>query len=298
MLKFNNGFFHPNFVPDGVEGGGSATGSSSEHAENAPENTGSSSSEVKPDVKPEVIPAHDEKGVPYYNRYREMEEKFKGVDLDKWKQLSGIDLTVYKSEREWMDMLMQEKDLYSQVLSMIKGYKKPAPAQASAESKELADIREKMESLEKWKSSTEAEKEALVAEQVRNEYDTRYSKELSDSMKSKNIQSLSAIEKQWLRSSVDDEYRRDWQESQVNKSQPKLGWNELPKIVKKYMDAVDSARRESLKGSVRKDGSPDAINGGGPSQFMKKPDARETKAERVSRIANEMKDKMAHSQQV
>lgn len=291
MLIHNNGWFHPNFSPDGVAGGGSEAGSSSEQTENAESSKESSPSDVKQDVSKE-IPAHDEKGVPYYNRYREMEEKFKGVDLDKWKELSGIDLGIYKSEREWLDMLMGEKELYNQVLNMIKGYKKPAPQQTkSTENPELVDVRKKLEELESWKTATEQEKEELIAEQVRTEYDSRYNKELEVALKSKNIQSLTAVEKQWLRDSVDNEYRKDWENSQANKTKPALGWNELPKIVKKYTDAVDSSRRESLKGSVRKDGSPDAIHGGGPTQFQRKPGA-ESKAQRVSRIANELKESL------
>jgi hypothetical protein len=133
---------------------------------------------------------------------------------------------------------------------------------------------------------------------VRKEYDTRYAKEVADAQKSKGIQSLSAIEKQWLRNAVDEEYRKDWEDSQANKTQPKLGWEQLPKIVKTYMDAVDGARREALKGSVRKDGSPESLNGGGPSQFQVKPNTKETKAQRVQRIANEMKQDMANSKTI
>ena len=291
MLIHDNGFFHPNFIPDGVEGGGSAAGSSSEQAGSVEGAKDTSSSDVKTDVKSDAIPAHDEKGVPYYNRYRELEEKYKGVDLDKWKVLSNIDPNVYKSEREWMDMLMGEKELYDQVMGIIKGYKKPAPSNVS-QTPELAEMRKKMEALESWKTATETEKQELIAEKVRTEYDSRYNKEVEAGLKSKNIQSLTTIEKQWLRNSVDDEYRKDWQESQANKSQPKIGWNELPTIVKKYMDAIDGARREALKGSVRKDGSPDAMHGGGSSQFIVKPSKNESKAQRVERIANEFKQQL------
>jgi hypothetical protein len=289
MLIHGNGWIHPNFSPDGVEGGGSEASSSSEQTEGAQGTQESSSSDVKKDVASEKVATHDEKGVPYYNRYREAEAKYKDVDLDKWKELSSIDLKSYKAEKEWIDMLLKEKELYDQVMGVIQGYKKPA----AAPGKQTVDpeILKRMEELESWKSSTEQERHEIVAEKVRAEYDTRYNKELDVSLKTTGIKSLTSIEKQWLRSSVDEEYRRDWQESQQSKSQPKLGWNELPGIVKKHMTAVDSARRESLKGAVRKDGSPDAISGGGLNQFSQKPDLRnESKAQRVQRIATEMKD--------
>jgi len=172
-------------------------------------------------------------------------------------------------------------------MNIIQGYKKPTQPN-QAQNPELADVRKKLEELEQWKTSSDAEKQELIAEQVRNEYDTRYGKELESQLKTKGIQKLSEIEKQWLRNQVDNEYRQDWEDSQKNNTQPKLGWNELSKITQKYVNAVDSARREALKGSVRKDGSPDAINGGGPSQFSPKPGV-ETKAQRVDRIASELK---------
>ena len=208
-------------------------------------------------------------------------------------ELSGIDLTTYKSEKEWMDLLLGEKELYEQVLNLIKGYKKAPPATIKTQdSPELAEVRKKLAVLEGWKTATEQERQELIGEQVRTEYESRYNKELDSAMKVKGLASLTAIEKQWLRNTVDDEYRQDWEQSQATKTQPKIGWNELPKIVQKHLATVDSARREALKGSVRKDGSPDAMHGGGSSQFMKKPPANETKAQRVQRIANELKDSM------
>jgi hypothetical protein len=282
----------PNFLPDGVEGGGSDTSSPSETTEAAKETTESSSSEVKTDVTSDKIPSLDDKGVPYYNRYRELEEKFKGVDLDKWKELSGIDLTTYKSQKEWVDLLLSDKDLYDQVLNMVKGYKKQVPQQ-KLDSQETVEIRKKLEELETWKNNSEKEKEELIGEQVRTEYESRFNKELESGIKSKNLRSLTEIEKSWLRTSVDNEYRQDWENSLATKSKPKLGWNELPKIVQKYLTTVDSARREALKGSIRKDGSPDAINGGGPTQFMQKPPNNETKAQRVQRIADELKQSVS-----
>ena len=283
-----------NFLPDGVEGGAPATGSSSEPAGSAEAKPDASSSDVKADVSSEKIATHDDKGVPYYNRYRELEDKYKGVDLDKWKELSGIDLTAYKSEKEWMDLLLGEKELYEQVLGIIKGYKKPAPAAVKTQDDPaLVEMRKKLESLENWKTATEKEREEIVSEQVRTEYESRYGKEVTAALKAKGIASLSAIEKQWLRNTVDNEYKTDWEQSQATKTQPKIGWNELPKLVQKHLATVDSARREALKGSVRKDGSPDAMHGGGSSQFMQKPPSNETKAQRVQRIANELKDGMA-----
>lgn len=220
--------------------------SGSEQHEEAP------SSGVKNDVtSSEEIPTHDDKGVPYYNRYREMEDRYKGIDLEKWKQLSDLDPDYYKEMSEFDKALNEDPALYKAVLETIKGYKKQGTPEGSSETKEGLPS-DKFVTREEF-DRIQARIQQEDANRAVSEYDSAFTKSIKDF-------DLDDNEKQILNKRVEDVFISDFQSGKA-----KLTLNDVSRVVNEEYKKIDDYRKAIVTKWTKKntfDGAPAPIKGG------------------------------------
>lgn len=255
-------------------------------AEGGSANGGSSSSDVKGDVKPqgkEEIPTHDEKGVPYYNRYREMEGKYKDIDLERYAALKDIDLDNYNELRAFAEALEEDEELYNEVMGVVQGRKKSGQPEGEKPEAKPGDPR--YDKLEKTVTSLQSRIEAEDNQKALNEY------EKSFETSAKGLD-LDEEEKTRLNRAVEDRFIQDYQSGK-----PKLTLKDVDKIVKEEYKSLDDYRRKVVTSWSKKnqDGSPPSLKGGSPNVPGKEPydPLKATKNERVNAIADELKEKLS-----
>jgi hypothetical protein len=253
LFKILNRLFFANlfmsFDGDAEGGAGGGEGASEGGA-------GSSSSDVNNDVKPETHFA-DEKGVPWYNRAQELQRKldgFKDVDLDRYGRLKDFDPDEVEetlSQREKLNSeLTQLRDELAKAKAASGG--KPTP-EVEALRKEIAD----------FKAEQKAEKQKEGQSKWMQEFDTSTEKAVGEILKADAFKDLggklSEFEKNSLRVLVDKVYEAD----SMNKKS--LGIKHVPQVVEKVMKMILDNRKANGGFQVRKDQSPQPINGAGNS---------------------------------
>ena len=239
---------------------------------------GAASSAVKTDVTPETHYA-DEKGVPYYNRFREMEEKlkgFEGVDLDLYGRAKELDLDEVEEALQFKALASKDQGKLQQILSILRDEKKAAtsPAQKSA-------AEERIERLERH---IQGKEQASWMER----YDSSVESSLNDSMKNEAFKDLGGKLTEFERSAViklvDDVFQADAAKGRLSK----LSHNNIPDIVQGILKKVVDNRKGTLGGMVKRDQSPEPINGSGATG-REKPKPM-TDEQRIESMRNFMKE--------
>lgn len=240
---------------------------------------GSSSSEVKADVKPE-IPNADEKGVPYYNRFRELEAKYKDVDLDLYNKAKSLDFSEVEEALNFKNEIYSDKDKLAKVLEVLKGQQAQEKSEGKQANPELQAVIQELNAI---KSQLQAKDQGEWMKQ----YDSSVEKSLQDCLKSDDFKDLggklSNFEKTAIMKMVDDTFQADAAKGRLSK----LSLKDVPNVVQGIMKMVSENRKESLGGSVKKDDSPQPMNGSGSSgQPKDKPMSDE---ERIQSMQNYMR---------
>lgn len=261
----------------GAEGDGAAGGSGGEGGE------GSSSSDVNSDVKPETHFA-DDKGVPYYNRFRESSEKlekFKDVDLELYGRAKEFDFDEAEDALNFKQKIYSDPQKLVKVLEILKGQQAAGAAKGEVNPELKAVIQE-----------LSAIKQQLAARDQggwMKEYDSSVNGTLAESLKAEAFKDLggklSEFEQKAVLKLVDDVFEADTKKGRL----AKLSMNDVPKVVQSVLQMV----LDNRKGNVRfkKDGSPEPLKGNGnPGQPKGKP---MTEEERHVSMANYLKEQTA-----
>lgn len=268
-LFFGNAGFISFADADGAAGGDGSGGDGGNGG-------GSSSSDAKPDAGQSQIPTHDEKNVPYFERFKELERKYKDVDLDRYGRLKDFDPDEVEetfTEREKLNSeLTQLREELAKAKAASGGKTNP---EIEALRKEIADIKadKQKEGQTKWMQEFDSSTDKAVAESLK----TDAFKDLGGK--------LSEFEKNSVRMLVDKVYEAD---AAGKKS---LGIQHVPKVVEGIMKMVLENRKNHLGGMLKKDDSPQPINGSGNSGEKDK--GPMTDEERVADSVQFLKDQRA-----
>jgi hypothetical protein len=241
--------------------------------------SGASSSDVKNDVTPETH-YKDEKGVPYYNRFRESEEKLKGfaeVDLDRYGRLKEFDPDEVQEAMEFKNLAYADQEKLAKVLEILKAEKKEAQAESGNQSPDVKALADKIAKLEASLSKRDEAEKKKGQQEWMQKFDSSTDKAIADSLKVEAFKELggklSEFEKNSLKMLVDKVYEAD---AQGKKS---LGIDHVPKVVEGVLKLV-LENRKGTAGTLKKDESPQPINGTGNTGEKKK--APMDDAERVA----------------
>lgn len=254
---------------------------------------GAPSSGVKNDVTPQTHYA-DEQGVPYYNRYRELQEKLKGyegVDLDLYNRAKDLDLDELEEAHQFRTTVFSNPEKAAKVLAILKDEADSAvdptksAAQQTPEVKALLQRIEKME--QQFQQQAETEQKRTQAGWMKD-YDSSVESSIGQHLKDEAFKdlggNLSEFEKKAIIKLVDDTFQAD---ASLGK-RSKLSLKDVPNIVQGVLQSVLNHRRTALGGMIRKNESPDPSKGGGPEgQPKQKP---MTEHERIQAMQNYMRD--------
>lgn len=258
---------------------------SNEDQENENANgSGSPSSGVNNDVKPETHFA-DDKGVPYYNRFRELEEKFgkfKDVDLDLYNRAKELDFDELEESFQLKQQIYSDPDKLAKVLAILKGeIEKPKNEPTKGEgNQELRQVLDRLHALEgHFKRQSQSD--------WMQKFDASFEQSLGDFLKAEDFKELggklSEFEKRALSKLVDDTFQADQSKGNL----AKLSLKDVPNVLRDVLKMVLDHRRSS-GGKVKNDQSPQPINGaGGSGQHKPKPLNEE---ERINAMQNYMKE--------
>lgn len=250
---------------------------------------GSASSAVKNDVSPETHFA-DEKGVPYYNRYRELESKFKDVDLDRYGRLKDFDPDDVEEAVKFRDFVYADEKKLNKVLEILKGQAADAidPTKSQAnQSPEVKALLERIEKTEQRLQQYEQKETKLAQAKWMEEFDSSVSRSIEDALKAEELKDLggklSEFEKKAIVKFVDDAFEAD----SKNKPQ-KLSIKSVPQVVQGIMKMVLDHRKGNLGGMLKRDTSPEAIRGNGNTGTPKQKPM--TDEERIEAMKNFVKE--------
>lgn len=245
-----------------------------EHAGNE---GGSSSSDAKLDAGQTQIPTHDEKNVPYFERYKEMERKFEGVDLDRYGRLKEFDPDEVQEAMEFKNLAYADQEKLGKVLEILKVEKKEAQAEEGFKSPEVKALADKIAKLEASIAKREEAEQKKGQAEWMQKYDSSADKAIAESLKADTFKDLGGklteFETKSLKMLVDKVYEAD---AQGKKS---LGIDHIPKVVEGVLKLVLD-NRKGTAGTLKKDESPQPINGTGNTGEKKK--APMDDAERVA----------------
>lgn len=277
------------FAPDGDGGAGGDEGDGG---------AGAPSSGVKNDVTPETH-FKDEKGVPYYNRYREMEEKYKGVDLDLYGRAKEFDFDEAEEALEFKNLVYSDQKKLEKVLAVLKGEAEDAidPTKSKAnQSPEAKALLARIEKLEGVIQGFQQAEHSKNQNSWMEKYDSGVETSIAESLKLEAFKELggklSDFDKRVVSKLVDDVFAADASKGK----QSKLSHNDIPKVVQDVLSMVLENRKGTLSGMLRKDGGPDPIKGDGASgQPKQKPMGDKERIESGAKFIQEQRAQSAAS---
>ena len=230
-------------------------------------------------------------------------EKYKDVDLDKWSKLKDIDLESYeqlkevnledyKSLREFAEVLEADPELYESVLGTIRQYKQKKsgggepqnPAQpAGGKGTPQADPR--VDAIGQRQARLEARLEQEDTQKAMQEFDGAFTKSIE------KTEFLDDYEKDVLKRRIEDTFMDDYWSGKN-----KLTLRDVDRLVKEEFKKIENYRKGVVASWAKKnpgDHSPAPLRDGSPQVPGKAYNPyQSTKAERVNRIADELKEKL------
>jgi len=222
----------------------------------------SPSNDVKPEVKQASdVPYVDEKGVPYFNRFKEMSEKlekFKDIDPEKWAKVKDFDPEQVSRALELEKFMTSDKEKFQRALAL---YEEQQEAKEQAKSKE--------ESTPKYLTKEEASR-LLEEHEKQKELSRQQDEWMSDWRKSVDSSMLTVLkgesfkdfgelhdrDKKAVIQEVGEIFKKD-----AESKFPKLDLQKVPEIVSQVMKGLQEYRNYVRSQAIKKDGSPQSISG-------------------------------------
>jgi hypothetical protein len=222
---------------------------------------------VKPEVKQASdVPYVDEKGVPYFNRFKEMSEKldkFKDVDPDRWSKLKDFDPDQVARALELERFMTSDKEKFQKALALYEEQQEEAAKEESAGEK-------------KYLTAEDFDKLMRQREEghVRNQWMTEWNKQVDSSMTTvlkgdsfKDFGDLHERDKRAVVQEVGEVFEKD-----ANSRMPKLSLKDVPQVVGQVIKSLYEYRQSIRGQAIKKDVSPQSISGNRTAESHKKPE--------------------------
>ena len=251
---------------------------SDENLENLNEDgsDGASSQDVKDGVTPETH-FKDEKGVPYYNRYREMESKYKDVDLDLYKRAKDLDLEAAEDALDFKKQIYSDPKKLEKVLALLN--------EKSQELGDKAKANPELQAVLQELNGIKAQLQAKEQSSWMSDYDSKVSNAITELLSGEELKAigkLSEFEQKAVEKLVDDIF-----ESDAKSRASKLSKSDIPSVVQGVLKMVLDNRKGSLGGMLKRDLSPDPLKGSGKTGDSKKPMTEEERMESMTKYMQE-----------
>lgn len=294
LLNFGLPFFGMVFAPDGEAGGGSGGGASDGGASgggSADAGAGAQGGEKggAGDGGAPKVKTHDEKGRAYADLYKETTERFKDVDLERWAKLKDVDLDELNQLKELASVLGDDA-LYQDVMKLVTEFKagryKPKGDGTTRDprtDKALKDI----EALKKERADEKKAREAREAEDAVKAFDKEVETSINAALKDSPLKSLTKRERNTVQGFIEQKFITD-----AESGTPKLTYKDLPKILEEALKEIENDRAEILSTSVKKDRTPESINGDRSGGAQRGATTPKSKRERVAAAAAELRSKL------
>lgn len=240
MFKFLS-FLMPKlfFGLDGAPDGGGESSNEAPTESQSSENTGSQKQETEKQENTKPDPTHDEEGNSYYKRFNEVNEKFKDVDPERYRELSDLDLEEINQNRELIASL-KKAGILDKVTDLIKGSKNEEDgSKKQSEKGEFRDPRVDKIIEEQEKRDRESAKQQLLE---------TYDSDLKEVMTKEKMSKLTRSEETYVKKAVFEVFAKAGREGR----QMKLG--QMKNLVEKAIKDVIDDRRDLDSSRVREDG--------------------------------------------
>lgn len=245
-----------------------------------------SSAGVKPDVNAagsQQIPTHDDKGVPWMNRAKELEERYKDVDLDRYSKFKDMDPDEVGEAMKTYETLLADETKFKKVMEILKAQQEvqddPKPANDGA----AKELRDRVNALE------QAEKNRITKNWM-EKYETGISESIAENLKGelKDLGELSPLEQEIIRSAIDRKFQADQRQRK-----PVLSLKNVPEFVAQELKRVKENRAFVVSKSVKRETSPEGIHGGSQSS-RPNPNKPRDAADRIADMQKGFKEMQAN----
>lgn len=214
----------------------------------------SSSAEVKPEVKQDTsIPYVDEKGVPYFNRFKELSEKFKDVDIDRWGKVKDFDPERVKKALELEEFMTQDSEKFRKALAVYEEQQAEEESQNKKEETPKFLTREELDKLLQERDYSKAQNDWM------QKWTQGVEKSMNESIKSesyKDFGDLHDLDKEIIVKKVGEIYEKD-----ANSKFPKLSLKDISNVTDQVVKSLYEYRMAVRGQAVKKDSSPQSITG-------------------------------------
>lgn len=235
----------------------------------------SPSNDVKPEVKqPDLaVPYVDEKGVPYFNRFKEMSEKlekFKDVDVDRWGKVKDFDPDKVAKALELEKLMTSNPEKFAKALALYEEQEE-AKAEEEAQAEGAKSDPKYLTADDLDKRLEEREYKKAQADWMK-EWKVNVEKSMLNAVKSESLKDfgeLHDLDKEIILQKVAQKFQDD-----ANSGNPKLSMKDVSQITDQVVKSLYEYRTAIRGQSVKKDPSPQSISGN-KGDGMKKPVAEE-----------------------
>lgn len=252
--------------------------------QDAPES--SSSADVKPEVKASDVPYVDDKGVPYFNRFKELSEKlekFKDVDPEKWSKVKDFDPDRVSRALELEGLLTSDKEKFAKALALYEEQQ-----EAIEEAKESGKQAPKYLTPEDFdRLMNERDKKKIQADWM-SEWKRQVDSNMTTVLKNdafKDFGSLHDRDKKLIMQEVGEVFEKD-----ASSKAPKLSMKDVPQVVENVMKSLHEYRAHIRGQAITKDVSPQSISGNRSAESHKKADAEYDEVEETKDMINLYKE--------
>jgi hypothetical protein len=187
------------------------------------------------------IPAVDDKGVAYFERYKELERKmkdFEGVDVKRWNELQELDIKDLQEAASLRDKIVSDRAKFNKIMEIL-----DAEEEAAEEDGEKPQVDKKLLKTVQGLQERLDARERQEQEAAQKNWMTRYDQSIESSVSKavaethKDLGSLSAFEQRAIAQFVDDAFSKD----RASKA-PKLSLESVPGIVQEGLKAIRENR--------------------------------------------------------
>ncbi len=233
-----------------------------------------------PPVKPAEVPVKPaETPVNWETRAKELETKYKDVDLDKYSKFKDLDHEKVQEALKTYEVLASDEAKFKKVIEILDAKEEAKAIEAAGGDPTAAEKR--IKALEDKINGFETAANKKISDNFMASFETGINEAIESNLKGelKELKALSPSEKKEIRNFLDATFQADL------KTQ-KLSLNDVPRLVGEALKSVKENRVFILAQSIKRDESPEGLSGGANAgrPGTKKP------VEAGQRVANVMKD--------